>query len=63
MGMTGDIFYDQTILEGLDDENIESRIAAIQAMGMIDQRLEPKNYYTLLKIVKVRKKSWLQLFP
>ena len=39
MGMTGDIFYDQTILEGLDDENIESRIAAIQAMGMIRSKI------------------------
>ena len=39
MGMTGDIFYDQTILEGLDDKNIESRIAAIQAMGMIRSKI------------------------
>ena len=39
MGMTGDIFYDQTILEGLDDENIESRIAAIKAMGMIRSKI------------------------
>ncbi len=39
MGMTGDSFYDQTILEGLEDENIESRIAAIQAMGMIKSKI------------------------
>ena len=35
MGVTRDKFYSDALLTGLDDENRESRLAAIQAIGMI----------------------------
>ena len=35
MGVTRDKFYSDALLTGLDDDNRESRLAAIQAVGMI----------------------------
>tara|TARA_B100001167_G_C16760185_1_gene300935 strand:- start:72 stop:953 length:882 start_codon:yes stop_codon:yes gene_type:complete len=35
MGVTRDKFYSDALLTGLDDENRESRLAAIQAIGMV----------------------------
>ena len=35
MGATGDPFYSQKLIEGLHDESRESRLAAIQAVGMV----------------------------
>ena len=35
MGVTRDEFYSDALLTGLDDENRESRLAAIQAIGMV----------------------------
>ena len=35
MGMTRDEFYSDVLLKGLHDENLESRLAAVQAVGMI----------------------------
>ena len=35
MGVTRDEFYSEALLTGLGDENRESRLAAIQAVGMI----------------------------
>ena len=35
MGATGDSFYSQKLIEGLHDESRESRLAAIQAVGMV----------------------------
>jgi len=35
MGMTRDEFYSDVLLIGLNDENLESRLAAVQAVGMI----------------------------
>ena len=35
MGVTGDNFYAEYLIEGLKDESRESRIAAIQAVGMV----------------------------
>jgi HEAT repeat protein len=35
MGVTRDEFYSDALVKGLDDENRESRLAAIQAVGMV----------------------------
>ena len=35
MGATRDIFYADDLIEGLDDDSRESRLAAIQAVGMV----------------------------
>tara|TARA_Y100001970_G_scaffold75711_1_gene95945 strand:+ start:100 stop:972 length:873 start_codon:yes stop_codon:yes gene_type:complete len=47
MGTTRDNFYDKTILEGLNDTNLESRIAAIQAMGMIKSPIGTKKLLSI----------------
>ena len=39
MGATGDNYYAEELLSGLDDESRESRLAAIQAVGMVQTRL------------------------
>ena len=36
MGVTRDEYYGATLLKGLNDENRESRLAAIQATGWLD---------------------------
>jgi len=38
MGATGDFNYGDALLEGLDDENIQSRIASIKALGQVGYR-------------------------
>ena len=35
MGVSRDPFYENELLKGLDDENRESRLAAIQSIGMV----------------------------
>ena len=39
MGATGDDYYAEELLNGLDDESRESRLAAIQAVGMVQTEL------------------------
>ena len=39
MGATGDNYYAEELLNGLDDESRESRLAAIQAVGMVQTKL------------------------
>ena len=39
MGATGDQFYAEELVNGLDDESRESRLAAIQAVGMVRSEL------------------------
>ena len=39
MGVTRDEFYSDALLTGLDDENRESRLAAIQAIGMVGTKI------------------------
>ena len=39
MGATGDNYYAEELLSGLDDESRESRLAAIQAVGMVQTKL------------------------
>ena len=38
MGATGDNYYAEELLSGLDDESRESRLAAIQAVGMVQTK-------------------------
>ena len=39
MGATGDQFYAEELVNGLEDESRESRLAAIQAVGMVRSEL------------------------
>ena len=39
MGATGDQFYAEELVNGLEDESRESRLAAIQAVGMVRSKL------------------------
>ena len=39
MGATGDQFYSEDLVNGLNDESRESRLAAIQAVGMVRTKL------------------------
>ncbi len=49
MGATGDNYYSKNLIEGLKDDSRESRLAAIQAVGMV----KAKSAVTMLsKIVK-----------
>ena len=39
MGATGDEYYGEKLVDGLEDESRESRLAAIQAVGMVQSNL------------------------
>ena len=49
MGVSRDIFYEEELLKGLEDENRESRLAAIQSIGMVGSN---KSLSKLEKIIK-----------
>ena len=49
MGATGDNYYSENLIEGLTDDSRESRLAAIQAVGMVKAK---SAVTTLSKIVK-----------
>ncbi len=49
MGVTRDKFYGEILTEGLNDENRESRLAAIQAVGMVGSPLALPKLKFLLK--------------
>ena len=48
MGATGDAFYSEELIKGLDDESRESRLAAIQAVGMVKAK---KSINRLIEII------------
>ena len=49
MGVSRDSFYEKELLNGLEDENRESRLAAVQAIGMVGSN---KSLTNLEKIIK-----------
>ena len=49
MGVTRDNFYADVLTEGLDDENRESRLAAIQSVGMVGAKNALPKLKSLLK--------------
>ena len=49
MGATQDTIFGESLLDGLNDENIETRIAAIQALGMIQYAPAVNSISTLIK--------------
>ena len=49
MGVSRDPFYENELLKGLDDENRESRLAAIQSIGMVGSS---KSLSNLEKVIK-----------
>ena len=49
MGVTRDSFYGKILTEGLSDKNRESRLAAIQAVGMVGSSLALPKLKSLLK--------------
>ena len=49
MGVSRDVFYENELLKGLEDQNRESRLAAIQAIGMVGSN---KSLPKLEKIIK-----------
>ena len=49
MGVTRDNFYSDVLTEGLNDENRESRLAAIQAVGMVGAKMALPKLKSLLK--------------
>ena len=49
MGVSRDSFYEKELLNGLEDENRESRLAAVQAIGMVGSN---KSLNKLEKIIK-----------
>ena len=49
MGATQDTIFGETLLDGLKDESIETRIAAIQALGMIQYAPAVNAISTLIK--------------
>jgi len=49
MGVSRDGFYEKELLKGLEDENRESRLAAVQAIGMVGSN---KSLPKLEKIIK-----------
>ena len=49
MGVSRDSFYEKELLNGLEDENRESRLAAVQAIGMVGSN---KSLTKLEKIIK-----------
>ena len=49
MGATQDTIFGESLLDGLNDENIETRIAAIQALGMIQYAPAVNSINTLIK--------------
>ena len=49
MGVTRDNFYAAILTEGLNDENRESRLAAIQAVGMVGAKIALPKLKSLLK--------------
>ncbi len=49
MGATKDTIFGETLLDGLKDESIETRIAAIQALGMIQYAPAVNAISTLIK--------------
>ena len=48
MGATGDNYYAEELLNGLDDESRESRLAAIQAVGMVQTKLAVSKLISIL---------------
>ena len=48
MGATGDDYYAEELLNGLDDESRESRLAAIQAVGMVQTKLAVSKLISIL---------------
>ena len=48
MGATGDEYYAEKLVNGLDDESRESRLAAIQAVGMVQSNLAVKKLIDIL---------------
>ena len=48
MGATGDNYYAEELLSGLDDESRESRLAAIQAVGMVQTKLAVSKLINIL---------------
>ena len=50
MGATGDEYYAEKLVNGLEDESRESRLAAIQAVGMVQSNLAVKNLFIFLTI-------------
>ena len=48
MGATGDDYYAEELLNGLDDESRESRLAAIQAVGMVQTKLAVSKLINIL---------------
>ena len=50
MGATGDNYYAVELLNGLDDESRESRLAAIQAVGMVQTNLAVTKLINILNI-------------
>tara|TARA_B100000575_G_scaffold164911_1_gene131795 strand:+ start:728 stop:1609 length:882 start_codon:yes stop_codon:yes gene_type:complete len=48
MGATGDNYYAEELLSGLDDESRESRLAAIQAVGMVRTKLAVSKLINIL---------------
>jgi len=49
MGATGDFNYGDALLEGLDDENIQSKIASIKALGQVGYKKALPKLNRLLK--------------
>ena len=49
MGVSRDVFYENELLKGLEDEDRESRLAAIQSIGMVGSN---KSLSKLEKIIK-----------
>ena len=54
MGATGDNYYAEELLSGLDDESRESRLAAIQAVGMVQTKL------AVMKLINILNNSDFQ---
>ena len=48
MGATGDNYYAEELLSGLDDKSRESRLAAIQAVGMVRTKLAVSKLINIL---------------
>jgi len=49
MGATKDVIFGESLVSGLKDDNIETRIAAIQALGMIQYAPAVNSISTLIK--------------
>ena len=67
MGATRDIFYADDLIEGLNDDSRESRLAAIQAVGMVGTDAAVDQLVEIIKIVttiisEVRLNIKLKLF-